>query len=409
MRIATAGSVDDGKSTLIGRLLYDCRAIMADQLEAVQKSSRARGESELNLALITDGLRSEREQGITIDVAYRYFSTPRRKFIVADTPGHVQYTRNMVTGASTADVALVLLDASRGIKEQSRRHTLLSSLLGVPHVVVCVNKMDLVGFSNEVFEQIRTEFTEFADRLRFADLTFIPISALRGDNVVQPSVDMPWYGGPTLLFYLENVHRSSSENLIDVRFPVQLVLTADDGTHPTRLFAGQMASGVLRPGDEVTILPSGFTTTVREISTFDGPVEEAFSPMSVAVQLADEIDIDRGHMLCRSANRPHVTQEIEAMICWMNEAEMQVGRTYSIRHTTRETKARVEELSYKLDVTTLNRSKDSGPLSLNEIGKVRIRTSEPLFVDVYLKNRQTGSFILIDDQTNATLAAGMIQ
>jgi bifunctional enzyme CysN/CysC len=409
LRFATAGSVDDGKSTLIGRLLYDSKAIFEDQLEAVERTSRQRGETGTNLALVTDGLRAEREQGITIDVAYRYFATPRRKFVIADTPGHVQYTRNMVTGASTADLALVLVDARNGIVEQSRRHAFLASLLRVPHLVVCINKMDLVGYDQDVFDSIKNEFRAFAMKLDVTDLAFVPISALHGDNVVHRSANMPWYEGSSLLHHLEEVHIASDRNLIDARFPVQYVIRPrDDSLHDYRGYAGQVAGGVLKPGDEVVALPSGFTSTIEAIETSDGPVPEAFSPMSVTVRLKDDLDVSRGDMLCRPSNRPTVGQDVEAMICWLTETPLRIRGRYAIKHTTREARALVSDLQYRLDVNTLHRDESADTLSLNEIGRVTLRTTTPLFYDEYRRNRATGSFILVDEATNATVAGGMI-
>jgi bifunctional enzyme CysN/CysC len=410
LRFATAGSVDDGKSTLIGRLLYDTKTVFQDQMDSVERTSRARGEEHVNLALLTDGLRAEREQGITIDVAYRYFSTPRRKFIIADTPGHVQYTRNMVTGASTADLALVLVDARKGIVEQSRRHAFLATLLQVPHIVLCVNKMDLVDYSEEVFDAIHAEFVSFAAKLRVPDLTVLPVSALHGDNVVTRSEKMPWFDGPSLLHHLETVHVASDRNLIDVRFPVQYVIRPQsDDWHDYRGYAGQIAGGVLRRGDEVMALPSGFTTRIKAIETADGELEEAFAPMSVTVRLEDQIDISRGDMLCRPTNRPVVAQDVDAMICWMDEsAPLQVGRKYAIKHTTRSARTIVRDLSYRLDVNTLHRDEDAQELRLNEIGRVKLRTTAPLMCDEYSRNRTTGGFVLIDEGTHRTVAAGMI-
>jgi bifunctional enzyme CysN/CysC len=410
MRLATAGSVDDGKSTLIGRLLYDSKAIFEDQLEAVERTSRDRGDEYTNLALLTDGLRAEREQGITIDVAYRYFATPKRKFIIADTPGHIQYTRNMVTGASTADLALVLVDARNGIVEQSRRHAFIASLLRIPHLVLCVNKMDLVDYDETVFEAIKDEFRQFATKLDITDLTFIPISALDGDNVVHRSANMPWYEGGSLLHHLEEVFIASDRNLIDARFPVQYVLRPQSGTHiDYRGYAGTMAGGVLKPGDEVIALPSGFASTIAGIDGPDGPVDEAFAPMSIAITLADDIDISRGDMLCRPHNQPQVGQDIDAMICWMSElASMSPNGKYAIKHTTRTGRALVRSMQYRLDVNTLHRDHEATSLSLNEIGRVSLRTTTPLFFDEYRRNRDTGSFILMDEATNTTVAAGMI-
>jgi bifunctional enzyme CysN/CysC len=410
LRFATAGSVDDGKSTLIGRLLYDTKSLFTDQLEAVEAVSAARGDEYTNLALLTDGLRAEREQGITIDVAYRYFATPRRKFIIADTPGHIQYTRNMVTGASTADLALILVDARKGLVEQSRRHAFLCSLLRVPHLVLCVNKMDLVGWDREVYERIADEFTSFAAKLDAPDLTVIPISALNGDNIASRSENSPWYEGPSLLHHLEHVHIASDRNLVDVRFPVQYVIRPQSTTVTDyRGYAGQVASGVLKPGDEVMVLPSGFTSTIAGIDTADGPVEEAFPPMSVTVRLADELDISRGDMICRPHNAPAVAQDIEAMICWMDESQpLRVGGKYAIKHTTQTAKTVVRGLQYRLDVNTLHRDETATELRLNEIGRVRLRTTKPLLADEYRRNRTTGGFIVIDEGTNRTVAAGMI-
>jgi bifunctional enzyme CysN/CysC len=410
LRFATAGSVDDGKSTLIGRLLFDSKTLFADQLESVERVSRERGNDYTDLALLTDGLRAEREQGITIDVAYRYFATPRRRFIIADTPGHIQYTRNMVTGASTADVALILLDARKGITEQSRRHAFIATLLGVPHLVVCVNKMDLVEWDEAVFEAIRAEFSEFATRLRVRDLTFIPTSALLGDNVVERSTNMAGYDGPALLSHLERLHVASDRNLVDVRFPVQYVLRPQSrAVVDFRGYAGTVASGVLKPGDPVLALPSGLESSIASIETADGLVEEAFPPMAVTITLTDEIDLSRGDMLCRPHNVPTVAQELDAQVCWMDErASLATGRKYAIKHTTRWARTVVREIDYRIDVNTLHRIEDVAELTLNEIGRVRLRVTQPLFVDPYQQNRQTGGFILVDEGTNRTVAAGMI-
>jgi bifunctional enzyme CysN/CysC len=410
LRFATAGSVDDGKSTLIGRLLYDSKAIFEDQLEAVEATSASRGDEYTNLALLTDGLRAEREQGITIDVAYRYFATPKRKFIIADTPGHIQYTRNMVTGCSTADLALVLVDARHGLVEQSRRHAFLASLLRVPHLVLCVNKMDLVGYDQKVFDDICDEFRSFASKLDVTDLTFIPISALNGDNVVHRNENMPWYEGTSLLHHLEHVFIASDRNLIDARFPVQYVLRPmQNAHHDYRGYAGTVVGGVLKPGDDVIVLPSGFTSTIASIETADGPVEEAFPPMSVSVRLSSEIDISRGDMICRPTNQPNIGQDIDAMVCWMGEASsLTNGSKLAIKHTTRSARALVKNLHYRLDVNTLHRENEISSLALNEIGRVSLRTTVPLFFDDYRRNRETGSFILIDEATNATVGAGMI-
>jgi bifunctional enzyme CysN/CysC len=409
LRFATAGSVDDGKSTLIGRLLYDSKSIFTDQLEAVEQASAAKGDDYVNLALLTDGLRAEREQGITIDVAYRYFATPRRKFVIADTPGHVQYTRNMVTGASLADLAVVLVDARKGLVEQSRRHAFIATLLRVPHMVLAVNKMDLVDWSQEVFERIQEEFTGFATKLDVPDLTIVPISALHGDNIVSRSLNMPWYEGPSLLHHLEHVHVSSDRNLIDVRFPVQYVIRPQSSQSlDYRGYAGTVASGVLRPGDEVMVLPSGFTSRIEALDTADGPVPEAFPPMAVTVRLADELDISRGDMICRPHNTPMVAQDIDAMICWMHDRPLVRGRKLVLKHTSRTVRALVKSVRYRLDVNTLHRQEGAGELGLNDMGRIVLRTTAPLFADEYRRNRTTGGFILIDEATNATVAAGMV-
>ncbi len=410
LRFATAGSVDDGKSTLIGRLLFDSKTIFQDQLDAVERTSKERGDEFTNLALLTDGLRAEREQGITIDVAYRYFATPRRKFIIADTPGHIQYTRNMITGASTANVALVLVDARNGILEQSRRHAFLASLLRIPHLVVCINKMDLVDWSEDRFEEIKAEFREFAAKLDVQDLTFIPVSALLGDNVVDKSDNMKWYEGLPLLRFLEEVHIASDRNLIDSRFAVQYVIRPmSSGGLDYRGYAGTVAGGVLKPGDEVVVLPSGFASTITAIDGPEGPVDEAFAPMAVTVRLADDIDISRGDMICRPKNQPSVGQDIDAMICWMSETGgLQAGQKLAIKHTTRWARAMVRDVQYRLDINSLHRDEDADALVLNEIGRVSLRTTAPLFFDEYRRNRLTGSFILVDEATNNTVAAGMI-
>ncbi|MGI8678291.1 MAG: sulfate adenylyltransferase subunit CysN [Jatrophihabitans sp.] len=414
LRLATAGSVDDGKSTLIGRLLYDSKAIFEDQLSAVEKTSHARGQEAPDLALLTDGLRAEREQGITIDVAYRYFATPKRKFIIADTPGHIQYTRNMVTGASTADVALILIDARNGVLEQSRRHAFLASLLGIPHIVVCINKMDLVDYSRERFEEIRAEFRGFATKLEISDLSFIPLSALSGDNVVQRSQAMPWYEGTSLLHHLEELHIESDRNLIDVRFPVQYVIrpqqSAGSELHDFRGYAGTLAGGVIRTDDEVTVLPSGFTTSVSAVWAPGGAkLQQASAGQAVTIELGDDIDIARGDLICRPHNRPHVGQDIDAMITWMTaESELTPGARYTIQHTTRATRAVVRDLDYRLDINSLHRDEAATSLKLNEIGRVRLRTHTPLLFDAYRRSRDTGSFILVDEASNNTVAAGMI-
>jgi bifunctional enzyme CysN/CysC len=414
LRLATAGSVDDGKSTLIGRLLYDSKSILSDQLEAVERTSRERGDGYTNLALLTDGLRAEREQGITIDVAYRYFATPRRKFIIADTPGHVQYTRNMVTGASTADLALILIDARNGVLEQSRRHAFIASLLGIPHLVVCVNKMDLVGWSQDRFEEIREEFRTFAMKLEVHDLAFIPVAALHGDNIVQRSASMPWYEGTPLLHHLENVHIASDRNLIDARFPVQYVIRPQRGTdhefHDYRGYAGTVAGGVFKPGDEVVVLPSGFTSHVAEVRAPGGELlDAAFTPQAVTIRLADDIDVSRGDMICRPHNRPMVSQDVDAMVCWFSErSSLQAGSRFVVRQTTRSVPAQVELLEYRLDVNTLHRDDAAHTLALNEIARVRLRAQSPLMFDPYRRNRATGSLILVDPATNNTVGAGMI-
>ncbi|CUR55428.1 Sulfate adenylyltransferase subunit 1 [metagenome] len=409
LRFATAGSVDDGKSTLIGRLLLDSKSIFEDQLEAVETTSASKGYDYTDLALLTDGLRSEREQGITIDVAYRYFATPARKFIIADTPGHVQYTRNMVTGASTADLGLVLVDARQGLTEQSRRHAVILSLLRVPHLVLCVNKMDLVDFSEEVYERIHAEFTSFATKLAIPDLEIIPISALQGDNVVTRSESMPWYSGPTLMHHLEHVHVASDRDLVDVRFPVQYVVRPkSDEHHDYRGYGGMIAGGVLKPGDEVIVLPSGMTSTIAGIDLFDKELDEAFPPMSVTVRLEDDVDVSRGDMIARPANAPKPSQDIDAMICWMTNEPLRPRQKLAIKHTTRTARALVKDVQYRLDVNTLHRDQDTKELGLNEIGRVQLRTTVPLLCDPYSKNRTTGSFILIDEATGVTVGAGMI-
>jgi bifunctional enzyme CysN/CysC len=409
LRLATAGSVDDGKSTLIGRLLYDTRAAQQDQLDAVTAASRRMGSDDINLALLTDGLKAEREQGITIDVAYRYFATARRKFIIADTPGHVQYTRNMVTGASTAQLAIVLVDARNGMTEQSRRHALLCSLLGVPHLVLAVNKMDLVGYEEAAFRRIYDEFTEFSTRLRIPDLSVIPMSALHGDNVVDRTTEMPWYKGSSLLHHLEQVHVAADGNLVDLRFPVQYVIRPQSDEHRDyRGYAGKIASGIVRVGDEVIALPSGMTSRISAIDTPDGPAEQAFAPMSVTVRLADDIDLSRGDVLARVNNQPHTTQDIEAMLCWMAPEPMRAGMRVLIKHTTRTVVALVRDVRYRMDVNTLHRD-DAGELGFNEIGRVRLRATQPLMCDDYWKNRQTGRFIVVDPVTKRTLAGGMIR
>jgi bifunctional enzyme CysN/CysC/sulfate adenylyltransferase subunit 1 len=409
LRFATAGSVDDGKSTLIGRLLLDSKSIFEDQLEAVEATSQSKGYDYTDLALLTDGLRSEREQGITIDVAYRYFATPNRKFIIADTPGHVQYTRNMVTGASTADLGLVLVDARQGLTEQSRRHAVILSLLRVPHLVLAVNKMDLVDYDQGTFDRIQREFSSFATKLNVPDLEVIPISALKGDNVVERSTSMPWYAGPTLMHHLEHVHVASDRDLVDTRFPVQYVIRPkSDQFHDYRGYAGQVAGGVLKPGDEVVVLPSGMTSRIAGIDLFDEEVDEAFPPMSVTIRLEDDVDVSRGDMIARVKNAPAPNQDIDAMVCWMTNEPLRPRQKLAIKHTTRMGRALVKDVQYRLDVNTLHRDQDTRELGLNEIGRVQLRTTVPLLSDPYRKNRTTGSFILIDEATGVTVGAGMI-
>jgi len=409
LRFTTAGSVDDGKSTLIGRLLYDTKTIFQDQLDSLQRLAIQRGET-MNLALLTDGLRAEREQGITIDVAYRYFSTPHRKFIIADTPGHIQYTRNMVTGASTANLAIILIDARNGVLEQTHRHLFIASLLGIPHFVICINKMDLVDFREEIYEHIKEDLKGFIAKLSIPDVSFIPISALLGDNVVNPSHSMPWYQGPTLLYTLENINITSDENLVDCRFPVQYVIRPrNDQYHDYRGYAGKISGGIYKPGDKVTVLPAGLTTEITSIESASGSVTEAFPPMSAVMQLKDDIDISRGDMIVREHNQPHLGQDIDLMICWMNATPLQPMKTYILRHTTRETKAIIRNLYYKLDINTLHRIENVSELGLNEIGRISLRTAQPLLYDSYRRNRSTGSIILIDERTNETVGAGMIR
>ncbi len=408
LRIATSGSVDDGKSTLIGRLLHDSKSILEDQLEHVVETSERRGDGYVNLALLTDGLRAEREQGITIDVAYRYFQTPRRKFIIADTPGHEQYTRNMVTGSSTADLSIVLIDARKGVSEQTRRHAYIASLLRIPHLVVCVNKMDLVGYDEAVFYRIMDEMTDWAARLQIPDITFIPISALQGDNVVDRSWAMPWYGGAPLLYHLEHVVIASDRNLSDVRFPVQWVVRPmTDEHHDYRGYAGQVAGGVLRPGDDILVLPSGRRTKVAGIDTYDGGVESAFPTMSVTLRLEDDVDISRGDMIVNAEDAPIAARELDAMVCWMSEQPLRPRGRYTIKHTTRSARAVLDEIEYKVEVNSLAHE-PAAELGLNEIARVRLRCSAELVVDPYARNRTTGSFILIDEATNDTVAAGMV-
>jgi len=409
LRFTTAGSVDDGKSTLIGRLLYDSKAIFEDQLEALERASLNRGEEQINLSLLTDGLRAEREQGITIDVAYRYFATPRRKFIIADTPGHIQYTRNMVTGASTANAALILIDARNGVVEQTIRHCYIASLLQIPHVIVCVNKMDLVDFSETVFEGILRDFNRFSDKLDIRDIYFIPISALKGDNVVDRSQNTPWYQGPTLMYSLEHMHISNDQNFTDPRFPVQYVVRPNtDEYHDYRGYAGRVAGGVFRKGEKVVVLPSGFTSSIRSLDTMNESLEMAFPPQSVIITLEDDIDISRGDMIVKADNKPEVGQDITAMICWLNEKPMRPGAKYFIRHTTREARCIVKEVNFKVDINSLEKNFDDKHIGLNEIAEVTFRTTQPLFFDSYRKNRITGSIVIVDEGTNETICAGMI-
>lgn len=410
LRFSTAGSVDDGKSTLIGRLLYDSKSIFEDQYDAVKSASERRGEEGVNLALLTDGLKSEREQGITIDVAYRYFSTPRRKFIIADTPGHIQYTRNMVTGASTANVSLILIDARNGVLEQTRRHAIIASLLQIPHLVVCINKMDLVDYDQERYEEIKEEFEKFASKLDVSDVSFIPISALKGDNIVNRSTEMAWFEGPTLLYYLENVHIASDHNYIDSRFPVQHVLRPyNDDFHDYRGYSGRVAGGVFRKGDEVMLLPTGFTTRISKIDSFEGELERAFPPQSVSILLEDDLDLSRGDMIVRPHNQPEISQDVEVMLCWFDqEKPLQHRGKYTVFHTTNEVRCLIKDIRYKLDINTLHRNQEDKTLHMNDIGRVVLRTTKPLFFDAYRTNRITGSLILIDEATNNTVAAGMI-
>jgi sulfate adenylyltransferase subunit 1 len=409
LRFTTAGSVDDGKSTLIGRLLYDSKAIFEDQLEAVTNTSQRKGHKGVDLALFTDGLRDEREQGITIDVAYRYFTTPKRKFIIADTPGHIQYTRNMVTGASTANAALILVDARHGVIEQTKRHAFIASLLHIPHVIVCINKMDLVDYSEEVYEDIIDQFEEFSSKLYVKDIRFLPISALDGDNVVNRSTKMDWYQGAPLLHTLENLHISSDLNKIDARFPVQTVLRPQSKDFiDYRGYAGRVASGILRPGDDVVVMPSGFTSKIKTIDTIDGPLEEAYAPMSVSITLEDDIDVGRGDMIVKANNKPTAAQEFDAMLCWLHNDSARSRAKFSIVHTSNRQKAMIQDVVYKIDVNTYSREKDNKELNMNDIARVKIRTTRPLMIDEYRDNRITGSFILIDDTTHETVAAGMI-
>ena len=409
LRFTTAGSVDDGKSTLIGRLLFDSKAIFQDQLEQLEETSKQRGEEEINLALLTDGLRSEREQGITIDVAYRYFATPKRKFIIADTPGHIQYTRNMVTGASTANLAILLIDVRHGVIEQTKRHAFIASLLQIPHVAVCVNKMDLVDYDENSFNLIKKEFEIFSSKLEIKDVHFIPISALNGDNVVERSKKMDWYEGSTLMHLLENVHIGSDENHIDCRFPVQFVIRPQTKKYPDyRGYAGRIAGGVFKAGDKVKVLPSGIDSKIKSIDTYNGTIEEAFAPMSVCITLEDDVDISRGDMLVREHNQPEVGQELDLMICWMNSKKLIVRGKYTIKHTSQTARCIIKEVRYKMDINTLHRIEDNKEIGLNDIGRIAIKTTKPIFYDKYNRNRNTGSVIIIDEASNETVGAGMI-
>ncbi len=409
LRFTTAGSVDDGKSTLIGRLLYDSKSIFEDQYEAIRASSEKRGEEYVNLALLTDGLRAEREQGITIDVAYRYFATPKRKFIIADTPGHIQYTRNMVTGASTANAAIILIDARKGVIEQTMRHTYIASLLRIPHVIVCVNKMDLVDFKKEVFEQIKKDYEAFASKLDTTDIHFLPISALKGDNVVDPSKHMKWYKGPTLMYLLENIKISNDQNHSDARFPVQYVIRPMNSEfHDYRGYAGRIAGGVFKKGDAITVLPGGLTSKIKSIDTLNNSLEEAFAPMSVTLTLEDEIDISRGDMIVKTDDQPEATQDIEVMMCWLTEKKLQPNGKYALKHTSKEVRCVIKEIQYKVNINTLEKIAEDNTIGLNDIACLTLRTTSPLIIDKYKKNRNTGSLILIDESTNVTVGAGMI-
>jgi sulfate adenylyltransferase subunit 1 len=409
LRFTTAGSVDDGKSTLIGRLLYDSKSIFEDQLESIIKTSKKKGGEGVDLALFTDGLRDEREQGITIDVAYRYFTTPKRKFIIADTPGHIQYTRNMVTGASTANVATILIDARHGVIEQTKRHTFIASLLQIPHIIVCINKMDLVDYSESVYNNIISQFEDISSKMLVTDVRFIPMSALKGDNVVNRSENMPWYKGAPMLHTLETMHISSDLNKVDARFPVQTVLRPQSEKNlDYRGYAGRIASGIFRKGDEITVMPSGFNSKIKTIDTLNGQLEEAFAPMSISLTLEDDIDISRGDMIVRSNNKPEASQDIEAMLCWLNNESAKPSAKYTIKHTSNDQKAMIKEVIYKYNINTLERINDDKELVMNDICKVKIRTTKPLMIDSYRGNRITGSIILVDDATNETVAAGMI-
>ena len=409
LRFTTAGSVDDGKSTLIGRLLYDSKSIFQDQMEAIENASNKKGEEKVNLALLTDGLRAEREQGITIDVAYRYFATPKRKFIIADTPGHIQYTRNMVTGASTANLAIILVDARNGIVEQTKRHSFIASLLGIPHIIYCINKMDLVDYKEETYQKIKNELVGFSSKLTAKDVRFVPISALNGDNIVNRSGKMSWYEGSTLLHILENIHIASDHNHIDCRFPVQNVIRPQkDEFHDYRGYAGRIAGGIFKKGDEVVVLPSGFHSKIKSIDTFNGPIEKAFAPMSITLTLENEIDISRGDMIVRPNNQPKVDQDIDIMICWMSEKPLIHKGKYAIKHTSKEAKCMVKEIKYKVDINSLHRNEEDKEIKCNDIARISLRITQPIFYDEYNTNRNTGSVILIDEGTYSTVGAGMI-
>ncbi len=409
LRFTTAGSVDDGKSTLIGRLLYDSKAIFQDQMDAIEKASISKGEEEVNLALLTDGLRAEREQGITIDVAYRYFATPKRKFIIADTPGHVQYTRNMVTGASTANAAIILIDARNGVIEQTRRHTYIASLLQIPHVIVCVNKMDLVEYKEDVFDEIKEDFDSISAKMDVKDVRFIPISAKLGDNVVSRSKKMDWYDGPTLMYLLENIHIASDLNLSDQRFPVQHVIRPQrDEFHDYRGYAGRVEGGIFKVGDKVKVLPSGLNSKIKGINSLDQELERAFAPQSVALTLEDDIDISRGDMIVAADNTPESNQELDVMICWFDEKPMMLGGKYAIKHTTNDLKCIIRDVKYKVDMNSLDNNEGDKKIEMNDIARITVKTSKPLYYDSYKKNRKTGSIIIIDETTNQTAAAGMI-
>ena len=412
LRFNTCGSVDDGKSTLIGRLLYDSKSLMEDQIEALERSADITGGGQINLANLTDGLRAEREQGITIDVAYRYFATPQRKFIIADTPGHVQYTRNMVTGASTANLSIILIDARQGVIEQSRRHAIIASLLRIPHLIVAINKMDLVDWSEERFLEIKSQFEEFLPLLDIKDVKFIPVSALKGDNIVTPSEHTPWYPGPTLLGHLETVHIASDWNLSNFRFPVQWVNRPNNPTdhslHDFRGLSGQISGGVVKVGQKIMVLPSGFTSTVKQIWTIDGPLEEAFSPQSVTIVLEHDLDISRGDVIVDATDLPGASTELHAKICWMNPRPLTPGKQYLLKHTTQTVKAAVTTIENRINISTFDKEVGITELAMNDLGEVRIKTAKPLIYDGYATNRLTGSFILIESGTNATVAAGML-